>query len=377
MMNGMRRRRRGGAWLGAAAAILAAGATAPSGAAESGWLPAPGGAWGVRFDLPGFEIVQPAAAPAGGPDRLLYGLNPATGLEVSVTLEPVPKGAGPEDCRDHYARLGRKRSRVQRVAVEKRREGDAAIASYLMEGWQDGMMRQKHLNAYLARDGVCVDIHLSKDRYQWMDDDLFKRALAAIRIEASAAAPEPAPVDPPAAAALPPRPPAVRSFPVPGRTWSVVIETLGVPIDASSSIYGIESDGRQFQGWRLDGRWWSGILPAGGLSLRVSASKARFGGSAARCRSHLWTMLRLDLPVDLADERTGDRAGAAWIDYRKPWRQRARIETRVRHLFMAHDGACIMATLEKIDPRPGDEKLFTDFTEAARVQDDPKGATRP
>jgi hypothetical protein len=49
------------------------------------------------------------------------------------------------------------------------------------------------------------------------------------------------------------------------------------------------------------------------------------------------------------------------VEYRKPWRQRARIDARVLHLFLARDGVCVSAALERIDPRPADQELFDAF----------------
>jgi hypothetical protein len=326
-------------------------------------LAAPGGGWLLRLDLPGFEL-SPWRVSEDGTRWIVTGENETSGVEVSVVMEATAEADGAAACREHFARLARRRSRVQRADVRRRREGDAEIVEYLLEGLQDGAFRQKHVNAYLARGGVCADVHLSKERFNWSEAGLFETVLRSVRIE-----PQPAPLPADrgggaaaaAPAASPPRVSARRLFPVPGKAWSAVLETFGLVMDGSAPVFAIEPEGRRFREQRVTGRWWTGRRVAAGLALAVFAGESSAGDDAAACRSAIWPRIRLGLPVRLEEVRRGERGAAAWVEYRKPWRQRARIDARVLHLFLARDGVCVSAALERIDPRPADQELFDAF----------------
>jgi hypothetical protein len=315
-------------------------------------------------------------------------------MEISVTMEAAGEAVTPAACRKRSERFARRRSRVRRSAVERPRAGATAVVTYLMEGLQDGGFHQRHQNVHLARDGVCVDVHLSKERFNWMEAERFEAIARSIRIEP--APPEGPPAGPrpeegrPAGPAPgpgaggapppdhPPGPPPIRStlrsFPIPGRPWGVVLDVFGLVMDGSSAVYEFEAVGRRFEGQKVTGRWWTGRRLSRGLALAVYAEESSRAGDAGRCRDEYWPRIRLGTPLRLDGVRTGERGGIAWVDYRKPWRQRARLDARVRHLFLAHDGVCVTVSLERIDPRPEDERLFEAFLDAARVSRRPPAA---
>ncbi len=79
------------------------------------------------------------------------------------------------------------------------------MLEYTVKQHQDLKVDQKNLNAYLATDGVCVDIHLSKVQFKPGEEAMFTSVLNGVRVADNVRVAQAGP------AASPP----VRSYPVP------------------------------------------------------------------------------------------------------------------------------------------------------------------
>lgn len=103
--------------------------------------------------------------------RNVYGFN-ADGLIVSVFIEPAAAEGDSKVARQYYTdRL--KQSPVLRTAEKSSEKGPAAMYEYFVAKFQDQEINQRHVNMYLVRDNLWIDIHISKVRYKEEDKALF------------------------------------------------------------------------------------------------------------------------------------------------------------------------------------------------------------
>jgi hypothetical protein len=121
---------------------------------------APGRRWAVLVDLPGFHMMKPRAGEDGS-GLLVLGQEPETGLVASVSLHDAQGAPDATACRE------RALERVRRTApepkdVERSDENGAAQVRYRLDELRGKPIPQQHAHAFLARDGLCVDVHVSK-----------------------------------------------------------------------------------------------------------------------------------------------------------------------------------------------------------------------
>lgn len=118
----------------------------------------PGLSWAVLVDLPGFEMARIFA----GTSRTLYvyGRSPETDVFASVTL------AAAGDVRDAVGCRERALSRIREAGerLEDLRQvagGGAAAATYTIQVGAGGET-EWHAHAFRWREGICVNVHVSK-----------------------------------------------------------------------------------------------------------------------------------------------------------------------------------------------------------------------
>jgi hypothetical protein len=135
----------------------------------------------VLVDLPGFQMFRPRAG-ADGASVVVLGQDPATGAVASVLLRKVP-GADATGCReDALSRI----SRAKRITdLTRTGTADAARASYVLPELNGRPIRQAHVHLFLARGGVCVNVHLSKANPGPADAARLERILASVRLAES------------------------------------------------------------------------------------------------------------------------------------------------------------------------------------------------
>jgi hypothetical protein len=138
----------------------------------------PGKGWSLLIDLPEFKILEKETR-RDKSETMILASNRKTDLVVSVFLESDPEFTSKEQCKDHYWGLASQsplpKSQVEHVSTES-----MAIVRFLVKE-HEGIPNQKHTNAYMYRDGVCIDVHLSKAPYAERDSALFATVLQSIR----------------------------------------------------------------------------------------------------------------------------------------------------------------------------------------------------
>ena len=135
----------------------------------------------LEFPAEGFKIAQ------ADDYRPYYFLtNEKTRLNVSFNFEPASKCRSSEACRDYFA------EKVKGAYPNKKNWRSSKVgdvyASENLDGPVNGLdLRQQHMNAHLVRDGVWIDVHLSKVRFQEGDRELFVNFVRSIRVKATTA----------------------------------------------------------------------------------------------------------------------------------------------------------------------------------------------
>jgi hypothetical protein len=148
----------------------------------------PGGTWRLRLpdkswtlliDLPGFVLDEQWPGRTGT-RRMIRAHDPDTGVIVSAFLERNPELASKEQCRDLYwAKL--QKSPFTHTDVTMPARGSMAMVRAMISEAQGRPVRQQNVHAHLFRDGVCMEIHLSKVRYEPDDERLFDAVLRTVR----------------------------------------------------------------------------------------------------------------------------------------------------------------------------------------------------
>jgi hypothetical protein len=140
-------------------------------------IAAPGGKWNLVLKQAGFEDVQEQSS---GRAKMASAVND-DGWALSIFFEPSQKPGDATVARGFYEeRL--KRSPLDRADVKLSGDGKKAICTYMIKE-----IEQKHVNVYLVRDAVWVDVHISKVEFGSKDQKMLDELLSSIRIEPVAA----------------------------------------------------------------------------------------------------------------------------------------------------------------------------------------------
>jgi hypothetical protein len=142
----------------------------------------PGKSWRVRIALPGFD-VEPLAPKQSEPGVRMLARNAKSGVIVSAYLERSPEGwTAVRHREDALVKMqagdGMKRDKVRRFE-----RADAAILEYEVAAYRGERIDQKSMNAYLVRDGVWIDVHVSKTAFKPEDQPLLDAVIDSVRIE--------------------------------------------------------------------------------------------------------------------------------------------------------------------------------------------------
>jgi hypothetical protein len=137
-----------------------------------------GKAWAVLVDMPGFRMFKPKRSDDGG-GVLVLGQDPSSGLVASVIIRPAGGARDAAGCRD--ADLPRIRDSVELLELRVGVEGPAARASYSVAAPGAPDVRQQHGHAWLEREGICANVHVSKVAPEPGDEEAMERILSSAR----------------------------------------------------------------------------------------------------------------------------------------------------------------------------------------------------
>ncbi len=119
----------------------------------------PGKAWTVLVDLPGFRMFRPRAV--GGSGTVVVGHDPDRGIVASVVIRPADGSRDATACRE--ADLARIVAAHANLSDLRRADAaPAARALYVTPDVGGKPIPQLHGHAWLERDDVCVNVHVSK-----------------------------------------------------------------------------------------------------------------------------------------------------------------------------------------------------------------------
>lgn len=170
--------KRSGSLLVILSVILAACATAISSIEKQGSvyrIAVPTTGLLLEFPSEGFKLEV-----ADNSRPYYYVTNNQTGLNVSFSFEPAKKCTSSESCRDYFSnklKMGYPNKKNWRSS----QIGEVSVSEN-MDGQVSGFnLKQQHLNAHFVKEGVWIDVHLSKVDYREADRELFVNFVRSIR----------------------------------------------------------------------------------------------------------------------------------------------------------------------------------------------------
>jgi hypothetical protein len=134
--------------------------------------------WAVLVDLPGFRMFKPKRSD-DGTGVLVLGQDPDSGMVASVILRPAGGARDAAGCRD--ADLPKIRDSSEVLDLRVAAGGSAARASYSIAAPGSTKVRQDHGHAWLEREGICANVHVSKMAPAPGDAEAMDRILSSAR----------------------------------------------------------------------------------------------------------------------------------------------------------------------------------------------------
>jgi hypothetical protein len=139
----------------------------------------PDKAWALVLDLPGFRVEEQGVRP-DQTGAMMQAKNDQTGLMASAFVEREKTIDSLEECKKKY--WGKSSGGpLRKTEVHEVTQGEMIAVHYMIPEFQGIAARQKNVNAYLYREGTCIDVHLSKVRYEPEDEALFDAVLGSVR----------------------------------------------------------------------------------------------------------------------------------------------------------------------------------------------------
>ncbi|HEX5042292.1 MAG TPA: hypothetical protein VFV75_05275 [Candidatus Polarisedimenticolaceae bacterium] len=140
----------------------------------------PGKRWRLALDLPGWEIG--ATTPLRQPGVRLEARIPS-GWLLTAFLEKTEPGMTAVQLPEEAWKTMQATAPAQRVDVRRSERGPMAVLRHRVPTGEGKHIDMENVNAYLVRDDVWVDVHLSKSRYTAADEPVIDAILRSIRFE--------------------------------------------------------------------------------------------------------------------------------------------------------------------------------------------------
>jgi hypothetical protein len=138
-----------------------------------------GKTWTVLVDLPGFRMFKPRTA-TEGVEALVVGHDPESGVVASVMLRGAERARDAAACRDaDLAKIRGAHPGLGEVRLSD--SGGAARALYTLPENGGKAVPQLHGHAWLYRDDVCANVHVSKAAPEEGDAAALERILESVR----------------------------------------------------------------------------------------------------------------------------------------------------------------------------------------------------
>jgi hypothetical protein len=135
--------------------------------------------WSLEVSLPGFFVTRNAASRDNQSGRLDAEIESEGYMLTIMWVKTDEKGTS-KDLRD-LASNNLKQSPVEKDGFAHSEYKDFPMLEYLVKEFRGIKLDQKHHNAYIAKDGVWIDIHLSKVKYKPGDEKRFYALLDSVK----------------------------------------------------------------------------------------------------------------------------------------------------------------------------------------------------
>jgi hypothetical protein len=143
-------------------------------------LALPGKTWALELKTEGFKVKNHEISPDGKNLRFAAG-NEKDGMIMSMFLEEAPGKGDSRAARDYYW------GKIQELPYKKDNvkmyeQGQIALSEHFVKEFRGQTLDQKHIHAYLVKDDIWIDVHVSKVLFKDGDDRYFDEILDTVRI---------------------------------------------------------------------------------------------------------------------------------------------------------------------------------------------------
>ena len=138
----------------------------------------PDKSWALSMDLPSFRGERQEVAPDAS-QAMMMAADSKSHVIMSAYIEREKRRRTVEECRKFYG--NRSKAVFAWKDVREEASDGMILVHYLVPEARRLRVNQKNINAYIYRDGTCIDIHISKVDYSQEDDRYFEAVLDAIR----------------------------------------------------------------------------------------------------------------------------------------------------------------------------------------------------
>jgi hypothetical protein len=136
--------------------------------------------WALEVSLPDFSVSRNAVSPDGQAGRLDASVE-SKGFMLTIMLATALQAGTSKELRELGANA-LKQSPVEKDGFKLSEYKEFPMLEYLVKEFRGVRLNQKHYNAYIARDGVWIDIHLSKINFSSGDEKRFFEILDSVKI---------------------------------------------------------------------------------------------------------------------------------------------------------------------------------------------------
>lgn len=135
--------------------------------------------WTLTVDLEGYEI-QKNKYDHETKQRKIFALG-ENGFTLSLFIEPSGASNSAKECRAFYV------ARLRQAPYERQNEklyesGEMALYHQDVKTFEGTEINQKSYNAYLYKDQLCIDVHISKIKFEPNDEATLQGTLKTIKI---------------------------------------------------------------------------------------------------------------------------------------------------------------------------------------------------
>ena len=135
--------------------------------------------WSLEVSLPGFAVTRNVVNRDNQGGRLDAAIESEGYMLTIMWVKTAEKGTSKE-LRD-LASTNLKQSPVEKDGFTHSEYKEFPMLEYLVKEFRGVRLDQKHYNAYIAKDGVWIDIHLSKVKYKTGDEKRFFALLDSVK----------------------------------------------------------------------------------------------------------------------------------------------------------------------------------------------------